>query len=75
MRGKKHLRMARRPRPASPLAPAVLYAAEALERRVMLNAVSFNLPPEYGTGVYPCSGVGTDLNGDGKVDIAVANCH
>src|SRR3954470_24834281 len=44
-----------------------------LERRIMLSAVSFDLPPEYATGANPYAIVTADFNGDHKVDIAAAD--
>ena len=49
------------------------YRMERLERRVMLNGVSFDLPPEYAAGLQPYSVTIGDFNGDGKPDLTVAN--
>src|ERR1035437_368774 len=46
----------------------------ALERRVMLSAVSFAVERVgYPTGSAPYSVTTADFNGDGKIDLAVAN--
>src|SRR5713226_9643456 len=46
---------------------------ELLEDRTLLSAVSFSPPVSYTAGVQPLSVAVGDLNGDGKLDLAVAN--
>src|SRR5437763_17037390 len=60
-------------RRASFLAKGVRYVVEQMERRVMLNAVTFDLPPEYATASNPQCVISGDFNGDGKADLATAN--
>ncbi len=48
--------------------------AEPLEERCLLSAVSFTQPRnDYPTGKWPSFVATADFNGDGKLDLAVAN--
>ena len=46
---------------------------ESLEERALLSGVSFSSAVSYGVGTRPVSTAVGDLNGDGKLDLAVAN--